>query len=202
MIDWRILGASFAALIVISAVVIGGSGGQADVTGNAVAGGGIGDLFSGLIEKISGWFKGSPFGGFFSQPEARQSEVQFILYPQELRIKPDSSIDLVSNRTAIRGFSGQMTASFLNGTMLLEEKGSSMKIELPLDSIVIESIKVGSLSLQETGFEIVPNMTAQNGTLDISSFLGRMEFKAGSVEMSGNVSKIRAQIGGMNWELV
>ncbi len=198
MLDWRILGASFAALIVISAVFLGGPAGGETSTSE----GGIGGLLSGIIEKISSWFSGSPFGGFLEQPEARSSTVQVILYPDEFSLKPESSVDLSAGGTEVTGFSGTMGADFLNHTMTLSEEGSSLKVTLPMESIVLDGMRITSLSLAGMRFEIVPNMTTDNGTLEMGNFLGRMEFKPDRIEMFGNVSMLRARIGTMRWELV
>lgn len=199
MLDWRILGASFAALIVISAIFLGGMGTS---EGTSTSEGGIGDILSGIMEKISGWFSGSPFGGFFEQPVARSSTIQIVLYPDEFSLEPESAVDITSGKTMVTGFSGKMTADFVNQTMTLSEEGSSLKVTLPLETVVLEEIRITSLSLPGMKFEIVPNMTADNGTLELSNFLGRMEFNSDRIDMFGNVSKLRTQIGPMNWELV
>jgi hypothetical protein len=199
MLDWRILGASFAALIIISAVFLGGTG-TSDETPTSE--GGIGDMLSGVFDKISSWFSGSPFGGFFEQPVARSSTVQLILYPDEFSLTPESEISLSSGETMIKGFSGQMDANFVNQTMTLSEKGSSMTVTLPLQSIILDEIRITSLNLDGMKFEIVPNMTANNGTLEMSNFLGRMEFNEDRIDLFGNVSRLRARIGTMKWELV
>jgi hypothetical protein len=199
MLDWRILGASFAALIVISAVFLGGTGSSEDT---ATSKGGVGDILSGIIEKIQGWFSGSPFGGFFEQPVARSSTVQVVLYPDEFQLKPESAVDLSAGQTLVTGFTGTLDANFVNQTLTLSEEGSSLKVTLPLDSVVLEEIRITSLTLSGMKFEIVPNMTSGNGTLEMANFLGRMEFNSDSIDMFGNVSKLRTQIGTMRWELI
>lgn len=199
MLDWRILGASFAALIVISAVFLGGPAQSGETS---TSGGGLGGILSGIMEKISSWFSGSPFGGFFEQPVARSSTVQIILYPDEFELKPESSVDISSGETRITGFSGTMAADFVNQTMTLSEEGSSLKVSLPMESIVLDDIRITSLSLTGMKFEIVPNMTTNNGTLEISNFLGRIEFTEDRIDMFGNVSRLRTRIGTMRWELV
>ncbi len=50
MLDWKIMGAAFAALLIVSAVVVGGTGGF-----------GVTDIFDRLMD----WLKSSPYGGFF-----------------------------------------------------------------------------------------------------------------------------------------
>lgn len=198
MLDWRILGASFAALIVVSAVFLGGTSAPGS---GATNDSGIGGMLSGIIEKISEWFSGSPFGGFLEQPVARSSTVQIILYPDEFILEP-GPIDIESGQVEIKGFKGTMDADFVNQTMTLSEEGSSLELSLPLEGVLVEDMKLPSLSLSGAKFEIVPNITADNGTLELSNFLGRMEFSSNRIDIFGNVSKLRARIGSMNWELV
>jgi hypothetical protein len=192
MLDWRILGASFAALIVVSSVFLGG-----------VSQGGIGDIFSGLIDQISGWFEGSPFGGFVSTPSADKAMVvSIVLLPGEYYLEPDSSVSVMSGSTSISKFSGRIAPDFSSDALLLEERGSELSITVPLEGVVVEDVSIKSLRMSGTGFRIEPDMSTENGTIEVAGFSGTISFSASGAELLGNVTRLTAQTGELRWELV
>ena len=190
MLDWRIAGASFAALIVVSSVFIGGSSF------------GIGDFFSDIMEQIGGWMKDSPFGGFFSTPVTSTTRVSMTLFSDTLEFSPSNEANITTISGAnITGFSGTVTADLPGETVLLTEPGTPLRISLPLDRLEFAELEMASLLLENTGFLIDPNMTTDNGTVEITGFLGTGTLTTKGLKIEGNVSRLRTIIGGMTWEL-
>jgi hypothetical protein len=192
MLDWKILGASFAALLVVSSMFLGAGAGF----------GGLGDFFSGIISQISSWFSGSPFGGFFSAPSAQSKAVTLLMYPQMLELKPDSPVGVDIGKTSLTDFSGTITADYANKTLTFQEAGSSLKISAPMEEVRIAGLMISTLSSDSMKFEIVPNITSEDGALEMHGFNGTLSIREDSMEFRGNVTKLKAHIGELVWEMV
>ncbi|MFQ5647750.1 MAG: hypothetical protein ACE5FW_00785 [Candidatus Aenigmatarchaeota archaeon] len=190
MIDWRILGASFVALLAVSSVFVGASGAF-----------GIGDFFSNLMAQIGSWLQGSPFGGFFAAPEARSSQIDILLFPENFTLKPDTPINVNLDGVYLTDFKGEVTTDFLNKTISFSEEGSPLQIAMPMKETVIEDFKLTSFSATGVRFQISPNITAENGTLDMGGFLGTCTITEEHIHFQGNISRVRAKIGDLLWEI-
>ena len=185
MLDWRILAASFAALLVVSTVLIGNFG--------------IRDFLSDIIGKISEWLGSSPFGGFFSQPPAKASEVIITLYPSNFTIKPDTYINITSDNTSLNNFKGELDINFKTGRIVLSETDSRLVINLPLSRTEITGLGFSDLKTGNLRFAVASsesNMTTSNGSMEIYNFFGECLIEDG-IQLRGNVSKIK----GSNWEI-
>lgn len=187
MLDWKILAASFVALLVVSSVLLGGFG--------------IGEFFSDLINKIGEWLGSSPFGGFFSTPTAKTKEIDIVLYPANLSLKPDSSINVSTDMITLTNFKGEISTDFENETLIFKESDSSLIVEIPLERITIPDLQIKKMSFENVRFDMKPNITGENGSIEIYDFLGKGIIAVGSVEFQGNVSKMTVKIGDMEWEV-
>ena len=190
MIDWKILGASFAALIVVSSVFVGSASAFS-----------INDFFSNLIEQISNWLQGSPFGGFFAQPETKALRIDILLFPERLSLRPDNNLAVNLNGVYLTDFKGKITTDFLNKTITFSEENSPLKVTTPLKELTVEDFKLTAFSATGINFLISPNITAENGTLEIVNFLGKLHITKEHIQLSGNVSRVQAKIGDLLWEI-
>ena len=188
MLDWKIVGASFAALIVISTVMLGNFG--------------IGDFFSDLFDRTGNRLGGSPFGGFFSTPTARNMEVNVTLFPDDFVLIPDSAINLTIEPINLEDFQGEIRVYFSNQTLILKEKNSPLTINTDLRDIEIENLVLNKLLLEDEAFEIEPNITTSNGTIDMTGFLGTAFIHTDNIELIGNVSSLKIEIAGLEFQLV
>ena len=188
MLDWKIVGASFAALIVISTVMLGNFG--------------IGDFFSDLFGKTGDLLGGSPFGGFFSNPTARNMEVDVTLFPDNFVLIPDSKINLTIDSINLEEFQGEIRVYFSTQTLVLKEANSPLIVNTPLQEIKIENIVLNKLLLENEAFEIKPNISTSNGTMDMTGFLGTAFIHEDNIELIGNVSSLRIEIAGLEFQLV
>jgi hypothetical protein len=179
MLDWKILAAGFAALLIASTVLVSGSGSF-----------GLGDIFGRMVD----WLKSSPFGGFFESPVASVKEVSIVLYPGTYTLKASSEINLSIGSIEFTGFSGDIEADFREKTMVFQQSGTKMKIKIPLEPTEISNIKIDKIFLDNTDFMVISdqlNTTAQNGTIEVSDFSGQLRFRQDSMELIGNVSMIK-----------
>ena len=187
MLDWKIVVASFAALLFVSSLLLGGLG--------------VGDTFSDILDNIGQWLDSSPFGGFFSVPSKQTSSIDVILYPSELTLNPDAEINLNLDQFELSNFKGGITADFVNNTLVFEEDSSSLKISMPLSNITIEELRINALLIDGMKFIIVPDVTAENCSMEMYDFYGTGLITGEHIELMGNASRVKAKIGNMNWEL-
>jgi len=183
MFDWKILGATFAALIVVSTLFVGGFG--------------IKDFFSQIFEKISEWLGSSPFSGF---QHTKSTHVHFTLYPENFVFSPDSPINITLSTMKINNFKGKINTHFKNNTLLFSEDQTDLKIETEIQNFVAPEVSLkelvfkGKFIVTSTG----SNITAENETISVYNFLGVVSLQNKSIVFSGNVTKIK----GRDWEII
>ena len=179
MLDWKILGAAIAALVIASAVLAGGASGFG---------------FTEIFEQIGEWLKSSPFGGFFQTPVASIHEVDVTIYPKVYTLKTGSNINLTVDSISFVDFNGDIEADFETKTLVFKESATSFNIEMPLQNITIPNIKVSKIFLQETDFLVSSDQldtTAENATIEISDFSGELRFTPNFMQLQGNVSMVK-----------
>jgi hypothetical protein len=186
MLDWKILAASFAALLVVSSVAFGNFG--------------IGDFFSGILDKLNQLLGGgSPFTGLFGRAGAG-TEVNVTLYPDSIYFDP-SSVNVTSPAASVHNFGGRLTADLAGGVLYLEEKSSKLSVSFPLANATytVEGLSFQKLSLSGTRFQLRSNQSdiSSQGNLEIQGFAGRARISGGSVVLEGNATKIT----GDSWEI-
>jgi hypothetical protein len=85
--------------------------------------------------------------------------------------------------------------------MTLSEKGSKFKAMIPSNNVTVSGFGIDSLSMTETKFDIEPDITTDNGTIDIKDFFGSITSKGNALELRGNVTKLSATMGDLEWEM-
>ncbi len=187
MLDWKIFAASIAALLIISTLLIGGSG--------------IGGFFGSVGKTIGDWLGNSPFGGFFGSSSPKTNEVDLTLHPRNLTLKSESAVNITTPSIILEEFNGKIRIDFESNTLTLEESNSPLKLNLDLQNITIEKIKIGRLAIENTEFEIKPNITTDNGTIEMVNFIGRCTIEENSIKLKGNLSILAVRIGDLNWKI-
>jgi hypothetical protein len=175
MLDWKILAASFAALLVVSSVLVGGFG------------------FSDILEKLSGWMGDSPLGGLVSAPVRNLKSANVTFYPQSFELALESS-SFAAGGAAFTDFSGTCIANLSSDELLFTQKDSDLKVSLPLTEITFEGISLGKLSLEGTDFLVTSNSldtSGQDATLEVLDFSGRITITSKLVRMEGNVTSVK-----------
>jgi len=186
MLDWKILAAAFAALLIASTVLVGSSGGF-----------GITDIFDRIVD----WLKSSPFGGFFQAPIASVHEVDIILHPKTYALKTSSNINITTDSIELVDFNGNIEVDFQTETLVFKETNTPLNIKMPLKNITIHEIRIDKILLEDTDFLVSSNQldtSGENGTIEIYDFFGELGFNPDSVELHGNVSMVK----GNNKEIV
>lgn len=188
MFDWRVLAASFVALLFISGIFITGFG--------------IKDFFTNLGEKISEWMKSSPFEGFFSTTPKKIHKVEIIIRPKNIQLHPQEGISMRSNIFNIENFYGIVNISFFKKRIFLKETQTGLDFNAPLVNIEIEKIRLKSLIVNNVSFEVKPDIKTNMGTIEITDFSGKCLIDENSLILIGNVSILKTKIGDRSWELL
>lgn len=182
MIDWKILAAGFVALMV-----------TASFLGNF----GIGDFFSGIVDKIRGWLEDGPFKGVFSTPEkteAQAENVYLVLYPDHYTLASDSGIELIINdEINLTGFRGLLNIDFQNREMELNESGTGLFAVLPLRGTSVMGAEFKKLGVYGMKMKMKSGdwtETSENGTTEVYGFSPIINIGPDSIEFSGNATKV------------
>ncbi len=173
MLDWKILAASFAALLVVSSILIGGLG------------------FTDIVDNIKEWLGGSPFGGIVDFPEAGSKEATVIIYATPFSFSPDDPINATIGGASIEGFSGIVSADFEELSLTFSTEG--FRLSFPISNITLD-VSVGRLEITNSDFAVKDGeleTSAENGTLEISDFVGSMEFRDTRATLTGNFTMVK-----------
>lgn len=177
LLDWKIIAAIFAVLIVISSSLV------TDV--------GKG-FFSNLTTWVEEGLKSSPIGGLFSMPTRSMEEINLFLYPESITLKPEQAVNISSATTKILNFNGKIVVDFQNQSLGFQEL-SGLIMEQKLEKTIIDSIKITNIKFESMKMNVKSgkwNIITDNGTIEISNFLGKAIIENESIEFKGNVSKI------------
>jgi hypothetical protein len=175
MFDWKILAASFAALLVVSSVLVGGFG------------------FTDILDKLNDWLGESPFGGFVAAPVRAVKPVTVILFPEHFEL-PLEGVSFSSGDASFEGFSGILTANLSSGTVSLTPGDNQFRVTLPLSELAIDDVRIGKLSLEDTDFHVISHAldtSGENVSLEVYDFSGRLSITQELVRLDGNVTSVR-----------
>jgi hypothetical protein len=181
MLDWKILAASFAALLVLSSVLLGGFG--------------IGDFLAGAAEKVRELLGGAPFSGLFTGRGSPEQQITLALFPENFTLVPDSAVAIIIGDMQLNDFAGEIGIHFDSNELILDEKESSLSISLPITETEIKQVSLASLKVENAVFDVAPTISTENGTIEVTRFSGTVTITEKSVEFLGNVSSIKIKIG-------
>lgn len=170
MLDWRILAASFVALIVI---VVG-------LAGNLKVPESLADL-------------ANPFSFIGSLPLAGESEIVTVtFYPEgSYKIEPQGAVNISAEGLVLSDFRGSITADFAGGKVILDEADSSLNLELGMRDVAIDGLRLGKASLAGVRLAVATgnwNYTSANGTVEFTGFLGTGAIGTDSITLNGNAT--------------
>jgi hypothetical protein len=180
MLDWRILAASFAALLFISSVLVGGLG--------------ITDFFSTIANKISEWLGSTPFSNIFSsQSKTSSEEVDLTLYTPFFTLKPDSSVNITTEGITLKEFEGEVNIDFQNSGIFFRPINTQLTIDTVLKEVNISNLRLSKLLVDNTMLRIKSdkwNITSDNGSVEMHGFEGYASVTNSSITLKGNVSRL------------
>jgi len=187
MIDWKILASAFIALLVVSFILMEGFGTTS--------------FFSGTLGSIGEWFGSSPFGDLVPVADARGKHVNIMLYTDNLTLESSGEIGIETGTVNMTGFSGSIHVDFERGNLVLAESETKLKVTVPIKNIRMSGFTLDKLSLENSRFAIEPDISTENGTIEIKDFFGSVTAKENGLELDGNVTRLTTKIGDLSWEL-
>ncbi len=176
MFDWRILAASFAAIFAVSFLLTGGLDHG---------------VFSHILEKANEWLKELPVTGFFSSAKHPSKDVGISVYGKNLKLLPDSGLNITINDVNIRNFHGSI---MLRGERIKLSCSGKTEIEFPVNNLTVHEINVGKTIFRDVDFEIDTQgltITAKNSSIEITDFSGTVSFEKNCIKFRGNVSAVK-----------
>ena len=183
MLDWKILAASFAALLFVSSMLIGDFA--------------ITDFFADIAEKLGEWLGNSPFGGMFTAPTQSSvintNIIDVSIYPDTFILKPDYPVNMSFNEKEITGFMGDIIIDYDEKKITLDESNSQLNIVMPIENVEIHGLILKKLLIQEKGIEANTGnweIQTDNGTIEIYDFSGFGEISSESIHLEGNITKL------------
>ena len=185
MFGWKTVVAAAAALVVVSLMFFGG---------------GIGGV-SVIVSSVGNWFGSSPFGSLFVTPTKATKGIDFIIYSKSMILSPDLNINVTVNGMSLMNFKGEIIADSENKTITFRDLQSSLAVEVPIKRITINNLQIKRMSFREVRFDIKPNITGGNGSIDIYDFLGNCTIDTGNTEFQGNASRMTINTEGVNLEV-
>lgn len=188
MLDWKILAASIVALLFISSVFIGGLG--------------VSDIFSEIIGKTGDYLGSTPFDGLFpsTTSSASDKEVKFTLTPETITITPDSGSVITSGDTIFSGYDGDIIIDFEESKVQLVI--NDLTVDFPLELLEINELVLESFMLEETSFEINPEIKTQSGIINMKNFNGQAIATVNGLVLEGTSSSLIVTIGETELEVV
>ena len=142
-------------------------------------------IFCGLAYVVTG-----------AEPEKEKQTV-----PENITLKPEGEVEIITKTSTFTGFKGSININLEGRAITLSEDGSTFKAMIPSDNVTISGFRLARLSLEETKFDIEPDITTENGTINIRDFVGNCTAVADALELQGNVSALSAAMGDLEWEM-
>jgi hypothetical protein len=173
MLDWKILAASFAALLVVSSVLVGGFG------------------FQDILSKINDWMGDSPLSGLVTAPKLGSKQASITFFPKDFELTLDKA-SFTAGAVEFKAFTGTLKANLTSDELDLIQEGG-FRATLPLTSASIEGIPISKISLEETSFSVTSKSLETSGQgvpLEIVGFSGDVTITSEHIELNGNVTSI------------
>jgi len=189
--DWKIMAASFAALVIVSSVLLGGFG--------------LGDFFSDIMNTIGDFLGSSPFGGLSTAADtASVITASILLQPSGISLQTEHSVNISTDSAEFEMFDGMISVDYEGNLLTIQPEDTELSITMPLQNTVIEHIMLESITIEQTSYEISDEKsgkTTGEGTVHISGFDGRCVISHSGILFEGNVSAVSVNSGESSWEL-
>ena len=161
---------------------------------------GVGDAFLDAGSVIGEWFGSSPFGGMLPHGDNSKA-VAVVLYPSNVTIDTEGDVIIETNTVNFTEFNGALHFDSEGNVLSLKPKAGGFSAVVPRRNVHINGLKLSKLSLNGIRFVIEPNMTTSNGTITLENFVGNATVDNGMLVLTGNVTRLNAIVGGIEWEM-
>ncbi len=177
MFDWKIMAASFAALLVVSSVLVGGFG------------------FNDILGQLQDWMGDSPLDGLISAPNlgGGNNPASVTFFPDSFSMEV-SGASFDAGGSSLSSFTGAVSANMSSDQLNLQQADTDLIITAPLTRTVIEDASIASVSLEKTKFTVKSDALETSGdgvSLELRGFTGKVTLTPDSVLLDGNFTSVR-----------
>jgi hypothetical protein len=179
MLEWKILAAIFAVLIVLSSALVSNTG--------------IKDFFLNATGNLGDWVHGSPFGSLFTTPQKKVNQVAIKLMADNMTFEMETPINITAGKTSISNFKGSVNFNFRKNSSTFQPADSDLRFGTELSGTVMKDVKIQKLVLTGIDFTVIgekTNITASNDNIEIYDFSGDITVED-RVLLTGNVSRVK-----------
>jgi hypothetical protein len=186
LLEWKILAAIFAVLIVISGALVGSTG--------------IKDFFMNSTGGLGDWWSEAPFGSFFSTPQKGTTKVTIRLFADNITLDMEAPVNISAGKSSISNFKGLVMFDFKGNSSEFVPSGSDIRLSTELGPTTIRDVRISKLVLKDIGFVITSentNTTGSGDDVEILDFYGDIHV-TDHVLLDGNVSKVKDEQWSIN----
>jgi hypothetical protein len=182
MLEWKILAAIFAVLIVVSSALVSNTG--------------IKDFFMNTTGDFEDSTSGSPLDwltSFFSTPEKGTNPVMIKLMTGNMSLDIGTPVNITAGTAGIANFKGAVELDFRKNSTIFMPSGSEIRLDMGLEGTEIRNVRITKLILRGIDFVVTSektNITASDDDIEIYDFLGDIII-TDYVLLKGNVSKVK-----------
>ncbi|MFH1978671.1 MAG: hypothetical protein ABIJ92_05070 [Candidatus Aenigmatarchaeota archaeon] len=173
MLDWKILAASFASLLLISSFLVGGLG--------------VTDFLGEIKDKLGQWFGGSTL----EWSSGSEEDVEIIITPTLFTMEPNSPMIIVMDTLVIENFQGSITTDYENNSIILEEGDTIITAEL--SNVKMYDLEFNRLVIEDSVVEIIAgnwSEQTETGMVEIVGFLGNGTIDNETITLEGSVAEV------------
>ena len=182
MLEWKILAAIFAVLIVLSSALVTNAG--------------IKDMFMNTTTGFGDFTEGSPFDWFsslFSTPAKGVNTVSIKLTLNNITLPFESPVNITAGKSALLNFKGNIELDFGDNSTSFQQAGSDFQFETEMAETRISGVGIQKMVLQGVDFVVTSegnDITGTDDKIEIYDFFGDIEI-TDSVLLTGNVSRVK-----------
>lgn len=183
MLEWKILAAIFAVLIVLSSALVSNTG--------------IKDFFmnstTGFGDDIT---SGSPFDWFsslFSTPGKGSHAVEITLMMANLTLPIEAPVNITAGGSSLTNFKGTVNLDFIKNSSTFIPDGSDLQIERGLEETRIPDVSIPKMIIRGIDFVVTSestNITGDDDNIEIYDFIGDI-LVTDHILLTGNVSRVK-----------
>jgi hypothetical protein len=181
LLEWKILAAIFAVLIVVSSALVSNTG--------------IKDFFMNTTTGFGDFTQGSPFdwfSSFFSTPVKGVNAVAIKLTVPNMTLPIEAPANITAGGSILLNFKGTVDLNFIENSSTFQQAGSDFRFEMEMSEIRISGVSIQKMILQRVDFVVTSESTNITGTddkIEIYDFSGDITI-TDHILLTGNVSKV------------
>lgn len=181
LLEWKILAAIFAVLIVLSSALVSNTG--------------IKDFFMNTTTGFGDFTEGSPFdwvSSWFSTPEKGSNTVAIKLTVANITLPIEAPANITAGKSSLLNFKGTVDLNFIKNSSTFQQAGSDFRFEMEMSETRISGVSIQKIILRGIDFVVTSesiNITGTDEKIEIYDFSGDIAI-TDHILLMGNASKV------------